>query len=72
MNPDLSHLAPAAAALLRCTDGERIAVMREERWITYPRARRSLELLNDLLARLIPLECRGSPSTRTAEWERRC
>jgi hypothetical protein len=28
-------------------------VMREERWITYPRARRSLELLNDLLARLI-------------------
>jgi hypothetical protein len=27
--------------------------MREERWITYPRARRSLELLNDLLARLI-------------------
>jgi hypothetical protein len=51
MNPDPSHLAPAAAALLRCTDGERIAVMREERWITYPRARRSLELLNDLLAR---------------------
>jgi hypothetical protein len=25
--------------------------MREERWITYPRARRALELLNDLLAR---------------------
>jgi len=51
MSPDPSHLAPATAALLQCSDAERIAAMREERWITYPRARHALELLNDLLAR---------------------
>ena len=51
MSLDPGHLAPVTAALLRCSDAERIAAMREERWITYPRARCSLELLNDVLAR---------------------
>ena len=45
------HLAPAAAALLRASDIDRIASIREERWITDPRARGSLELLDGLLAR---------------------
>lgn len=51
MSPDPSHLAPAAAVLLRGSNADRIASIREERWITYPRARGSLELLDDLLAR---------------------
>lgn len=51
MSPDPSHLAPAAAVLLRGSNTDRIASIREERWITYPRARGSLELLDDLLAR---------------------
>lgn len=51
MSPDPSHLAPATAALLRGSDADRIAAIREERWITYPRARTSLEFLDALLTR---------------------
>jgi hypothetical protein len=51
MSPDPNHLAPATAALLRANDADRIAAIREEHWITYPRARGSLELLEDLLSR---------------------
>jgi hypothetical protein len=51
MSPDPSHLAPATAALLRASDADRIAAIWEDRWVTYPRARGSLELLEGLLAR---------------------
>jgi hypothetical protein len=51
MSLDHSHLAQNAANLLSRTDSDRIAAIREERWITYPRARLSLELLDELLAR---------------------
>lgn len=51
MSLEHSHLTPSAASLLSGTDSDRIAAIREERWITYPRARLSLELLDDLLAR---------------------
>jgi hypothetical protein len=51
MSHEHSHLAPSAAILLSRTHSDRIAAIREERWITYPRARRSLELLGELLDR---------------------
>ena len=51
MNPDHSHLTPATAELLSRTDNDRITLIQEERWITFPRARLALEALNDLLAR---------------------
>jgi chromosomal replication initiation ATPase DnaA len=51
MSLEHGHLAQSAASLLSRTDNDRIAVIREERWITYPRARRSLELLDELLER---------------------
>ena len=51
MNPEHAHLVPSAENLLSLTDSERIEAIREERWITYPRARLPLELLDSLLAR---------------------
>jgi chromosomal replication initiation ATPase DnaA len=51
MNLEHGHLVPSAEGLLGLADSERIAAIREERWITYPRARFSLELLDNLLAR---------------------
>ena len=51
MSHEHSHLAPSAASLLSRTDSDRIAAIREERWITYPRARLSLELVDELLDR---------------------
>jgi len=51
MNPEHTHLAQSATTLLSRSDSDRIAAIREERWITYPRARDTLELLDELLAR---------------------
>jgi predicted ATPase len=51
MSLDHSHLAPAIAELLSSSDNDRITAIREERWITYPRARFSLEVLEALLSR---------------------
>jgi len=51
MSPEHSHLAQSAVNLLSQSDSDRIAAIREERWITYPRARHTLELLDELLAR---------------------
>ncbi len=45
------HLAPTAAALLDCSKAERLEAIHEDRWITYPRARFALEVLETLLAR---------------------
>lgn len=45
MSLEHSHLAQSAVNLLSRSDSERITAIREERWITYPRARDSLELL---------------------------
>jgi hypothetical protein len=51
MNPDHSHLSPAAVELLAGSDSDRITLIREERWVTYPRARLTLEVLETLLTR---------------------
>jgi hypothetical protein len=51
MNLEYSHLTPSTAELLAGSDNDRMTVIREERWITYPRAQFTLEVLNDLLAR---------------------
>ncbi len=50
-SPDHAHLTSATAAILSTTDAQRIDSIREERWITYPRARFSLEVLEALLIR---------------------
>ncbi|MCW8309451.1 TniB family NTP-binding protein [Acidiphilium sp. PA] len=50
MSLEHSHLVQSAASLLDRSDSDRIAI-REERWITYPRARWSLEMLDELLVR---------------------
>jgi hypothetical protein len=51
MSLDCGHLVPTAARLLDGSDSDRITAIREERWITYKRARWSLELLDELLER---------------------
>ncbi len=51
MNRDYAHLAPSAAAMLDCSNADRLQAIHEERWITYPRARLALEFLESLLAR---------------------
>ena len=51
MNLDHSHLTPTAAELLASSDRDRIAAIRQDRWVTYPRARFALEVLETLLAR---------------------
>jgi len=51
MSLEHSHLVQSAASLLDRSDSDRIVAIREERWITYPRARWSLEMLDELLER---------------------
>ena len=51
MSLEHAHLAPATAAILSSTDAQRIESILEERWITYPRARLSLEVLEGLLVK---------------------
>jgi hypothetical protein len=51
MSLDHSHLTSSAVELLAGSDSDRIAVIRRERWVTYPRARCALEMLETLLAR---------------------
>jgi type II secretory pathway predicted ATPase ExeA len=45
---DLGHLHPGAQALARLPDGERVARIRADRWIGYPRAVNSLARLETL------------------------
>lgn len=49
MRPDLSHLQGPYQAVAQLSDEERIAWLRQERWIEYPRAKRILERLADLV-----------------------
>jgi Bacterial TniB protein len=51
MNPDHARLTPTTAELLAGSDSDRIALIREERWVTYPRARFALEVLETLLSK---------------------
>jgi chromosomal replication initiation ATPase DnaA len=51
MKPDHAHLTPATAELLAASDSDRITLIQEERWITFPRVRIALEALEALLAR---------------------
>jgi hypothetical protein len=45
----VSHVHPAARAVLGHSEAERIAWLRTERWIGYPRAHQALTILEDLL-----------------------
>jgi Bacterial TniB protein len=49
VNSGFSHLEPSQQALAQLTNEERIAWIRQERWIEYPRAKRVLERLADLV-----------------------
>ena len=49
MNHQVSHLTPAAAALLTENDERRIRAIRSRRWVLYPRAKQALERLSRLL-----------------------
>ena len=49
MNSELSHLEGSQRAVARLSNEERIAWIRQERWIEYPRAKRILERLGDLV-----------------------
>ena len=51
MSLDHLHLTTGTAELLADSDTDRISLIREERWVTYSRARFSLEVLETLLAR---------------------
>ena len=51
MSRDHAHLAPTAAALLDGPKAERLEAIHEDRWVTYPRARFALEILETLLVR---------------------
>src|SRR6267154_4958819 len=46
----VSHVHPAARAVLNQSEAERTAWLRTERWIGYPRAHQALTLLEDLLS----------------------
>lgn len=46
----LSHVHPAARAVLGYSEAERTAWLRRERWIGYPRAHQALTLLEDFLS----------------------
>jgi hypothetical protein len=46
---DLSHLQPAHRPYALLADTERMSWIRQERWISYPRAEQALVRLNDLL-----------------------
>src|SRR5688572_8251973 len=45
-----SHLHPAARAVLDHSEAQRIAWLRRERWIGYPRAHQALTILEGLLS----------------------
>lgn len=45
-----SHLHPAARAVLDHSEAQRIAWLRRERWVGYPRAHQALSILADLLS----------------------
>jgi hypothetical protein len=45
-----SHVHPAARAVLGHSEAERIAWLRRERWIGYPRAHQALTILEELLS----------------------
>ena len=49
MNSGFSHLEPSQQAIAQLTNEERIAWIRQERWIEYPHAKRILERLADLV-----------------------
>jgi hypothetical protein len=49
VNSGFSHLEPSQQAVAQLTNEERIAWIRQERWIEYPRAKRVLERLADLV-----------------------
>jgi hypothetical protein len=49
LSQDFSHLQPPYRSVARLQDEERIAWIRQERWIQYPRAERILERLADLV-----------------------
>lgn len=50
MNDDLSHLNPKAREAMLLPQAERIAYIKKERWIGYPRAKEILAHLEDLLS----------------------
>ena len=49
MSPDLSHLAPECRDEARLSTEDRIARIKVERWISYPKAETALARLQDLL-----------------------
>ena len=49
MDDEVSHLTPAAAALLAESDARRIRAIRSRRWVLYPRAKQALDRLSLLL-----------------------
>jgi Cdc6-like AAA superfamily ATPase len=51
MSRDHAHLASTTVPLLDCPKAERIEAIHGDRWVTYPRARLILEVLETLLVR---------------------
>lgn len=49
MNDEISHLTPAAAALLAESDDRRIRAIRSRRWVLYPRAKQAFDRLSRLV-----------------------
>jgi Bacterial TniB protein len=49
VSPEFPHLQPPSRVLAQLSEEERIAWIRQERWIQYPRAQRILERLADLV-----------------------
>jgi hypothetical protein len=49
VRPDLAHLQGSQQAVAQLSNEERVAGLRQERWIEYPRAKRILERLADLV-----------------------
>jgi hypothetical protein len=72
MSLEHGHLVPSAAALLDRSNSDRITAIREERWITYPRARRSLEVLDELLERPRTTRMPSIAIYADAAWARPC
>ena len=49
MSAEFPHLHPSQQEIAHLSNEERIAWIRQERWIQYPRAKRILERLTDLV-----------------------
>ena len=49
MNPEFPHLLASQRAVAQLSNEERIAWIRQDRWIQYPRAKRILERLAELV-----------------------